>query len=91
MASLKPYLISLAAGILVGVVYGLLKVRSPAPPVIALVGLAGILIGEQIVPIAKRAMTRPELSRFMKQDCRRHIMGELPSNQACPPVEEDQA
>jgi XapX domain-containing protein len=43
---MKPYLISLGAGVLVGVIYALLGVRSPAPPVIALVGLGGILIGE---------------------------------------------
>ena len=51
---MRPYLVSLGAGILVGVVYALLKVRSPAPPVIALVGLLGILIGEQLVPLAQR-------------------------------------
>mgnify|MGYP000632601126 CR=1 FL=1 len=44
---MKLYLISLAVGLLVGVIYGVLNVRSPAPPVIALVGLLGILIGEQ--------------------------------------------
>jgi XapX domain-containing protein len=48
------YLISLAAGLLVGAIYGLLGVRSPAPPVVALVGLLGMLAGEQIVPVAKR-------------------------------------
>jgi XapX domain-containing protein len=47
------YLISLGAGLLVGAIYGLLGVRSPAPPVVALVGLLGILIGEQAVPAAK--------------------------------------
>lgn len=51
---MKPYLLSLGAGLLVGIVYSLLGVRSPAPPMIALVGLAGILAGEQIVPLAKR-------------------------------------
>jgi XapX domain-containing protein len=48
------YLISLGAGLLVGAIYGLLGVRSPAPPVVALVGLLGMLAGEQIVPLAKR-------------------------------------
>ena len=52
---MKPYLIALAAGLLVGLIYGLLNVRSPAPPVIALVGLFGILVGEQIVAVAKRS------------------------------------
>lgn len=51
---MKMYLIALGAGLLAGVVYGLLNVRSPAPPVVALVGLLGILIGEQAVPLAKR-------------------------------------
>jgi XapX domain-containing protein len=47
------YLISLAAGLLAGVIYGLLGVRSPAPPVVALIGLLGMLIGEQAVPAAR--------------------------------------
>ncbi|MEQ4452281.1 DUF1427 family protein [Kosakonia sp. YIM B13605] len=42
-------LISFAAGVLIGVMYALLKVRSPAPPAIALVGLLGMLMGEQLV------------------------------------------
>lgn len=44
---MKPYLVSLAIGLLVGGLYALLRVRSPAPPVIALVGLLGMLAGEQ--------------------------------------------
>jgi XapX domain-containing protein len=48
------YLISLGAGLLVGAIYSLLGVRSPAPPVVALIGLLGMLAGEQIVPVAKR-------------------------------------
>ncbi|HEY4081492.1 MAG TPA: DUF1427 family protein [Burkholderiaceae bacterium] len=45
---MRPYLIALAVGLLVGVIYALLRVRSPAPPLVALVGLLGILVGEQI-------------------------------------------
>jgi len=48
---MKLYLMSLGAGVLVGVVYSLVNVRSPAPPVVALVGLLGILLGEQIIPV----------------------------------------
>ena len=51
---MKIYLVSLGAGLLVGVIYSLLGVRSPAPPIVALIGLAGMLVGEQIVPLAKR-------------------------------------
>lgn len=40
-------LISLAAGVLIGLLYALLKVRSPAPPALALIGLLGMLAGEQ--------------------------------------------
>ena len=53
---MRPYLVSLGVGLLVGIVYSLLNVRSPAPPVIALVGLLGILAGEQAVPLAKRLL-----------------------------------
>jgi len=39
------YVQSLVAGVVVGAVYAVLKVRSPAPPVTGLTGLAGMLIG----------------------------------------------
>jgi XapX domain-containing protein len=51
---MKAYLLSLGAGLVVGIVYHLLNVRSPAPPVVALIGLLGILLGEQVIPVAKR-------------------------------------
>ena len=40
------YLVSLLMGLAVGVAYGLVQVRSPAPPLIALVGLLGMVLGE---------------------------------------------
>jgi XapX domain-containing protein len=43
------YALSLLAGLGVGVAYGLLGVRSPAPPIIALLGLLGMLAGEAAV------------------------------------------
>lgn len=43
------YLTSLAMGVSIGVVYALLRVSSPAPPVVALVGLLGMLTGEHLV------------------------------------------
>ncbi|WP_159591048.1 DUF1427 family protein [Chelativorans xinjiangense] len=46
MSHFQPYLISLLAGLGIGVVYGMLSVRSPAPPIIALLGLLGMLAGE---------------------------------------------
>ncbi|AOF95018.1 XapX domain-containing protein [Sphingobium sp. RAC03] len=77
---MKPYLISLGAGLLVGVVYSLLGVRSPAPPIIALVGLAGILLGEQVTPIARQLADRVELNRFICTGCAHHVLGKLPAN-----------
>jgi XapX domain-containing protein len=44
-----PYALSAAVGLTVGVAYALLGVRSPAPPVIALLGLLGMLLGETAV------------------------------------------
>jgi XapX domain-containing protein len=55
----KVYLISLGVGVLVGMIYAVLDVRSPAPPVVALIGLLGILIGEQ-VPAMVRQVWRGE-------------------------------
>ena len=77
---MRPYLISLAAGLLVGVLYGLLNVRSPAPPVIALLGLLGMLLGEQVVPLAKRLVAgRPIDAAWITSTCVPHVLGELPS------------
>lgn len=76
---MKPYLVSLLVGLLVGVIYALFKVRSPAPPVIALVGLLGILIGEQLVPIAKRLLSpQPVSVSEIRAECVAHVFGELP-------------
>ncbi len=77
---MKPYLVSLSAGLLVGIIYALLDVRSPAPPVIALVGLLGILLGEQIVPLAKRLRGRePLTAAWVSSQCGGHVFGELPT------------
>ena len=59
---MKMYVVALAAGGLVGIIYGLLDVRSPAPPVVALVGLLGMLAGEQVVPLAKRLIAGQPLA-----------------------------
>ena len=48
---MKMYLLSLAVGLLVGVLYYVLNVKSPAPPLVALVGLLGMVIGEQLLPL----------------------------------------
>ncbi len=76
---MKLYLVSLAVGLLVGVIYALLDVRSPAPPVVALLGLLGILIGEQTVPLAKRLVAGEPVSlSWFASECSPHVFGELP-------------
>ena len=76
---MKPYLLSLVVGILVGVIYALFQVRSPAPPVIALVGLLGILIGEQLPPLVKQAWTRERTQvSWLREQVKPHVFGDLP-------------
>ena len=80
---MKIYVVSLGVGLLVGVIYGVLNVRSPAPPVIALVGLLGILLGEQLVPLAKRLVSsEPVSSAWVRKQCVPHIFGQLPGKTA---------
>jgi XapX domain-containing protein len=76
---MKIYLISAGAGILVGIIYSLLNVRSPAPPLVALVGLLGILVGEQVIPVGKQILTGSGLAAAWHQArCAPHIFGLLP-------------
>ena len=73
---MKIYLVSLGAGILVGLIYALLQVRSPAPPAVALIGLLGILIGEQALPIAKKVLSRePVTASWFRSECVTRITG----------------
>ena len=44
---MKGLILSFIVGLGVGVIYGLIRVKSPAPPIIALLGLLGMVIGEQ--------------------------------------------
>lgn len=72
---MKPYLLSLGAGMLVGVLYSLLGVRSPAPPVIALLGLLGMLLGEQAIPLVRKIVHREPVVAFLRTDCARDVLG----------------
>lgn len=81
---MRIYLVSLGAGILVGIIYALLQVRSPAPPAIALLGLLGMLIGEQVVPTAKRLLAgEPVTAAWFKSECIPKISG-APTPAAAP-------
>src|SRR5277367_5715470 len=77
--AMKIYVVSLGVCLLVGVIYGVLNVRSRAPPVIALVGLLGILLGEQLVPLAKRLVSNePVSTTWVREQRVPHIFGQLP-------------
>lgn len=76
---MKTYLVSLAVGLLVGVIYALFNVRSPAPPVIALVGLLGILLGEQLPPLIKQVFKAESTqTSWLRHQVKPHMFGELP-------------
>ena len=84
---MKIYLVSLGAGVLVGVVYSLLHVRSPAPPIIALVGLLGILAGEQVIPVAKRVLAgAPFHAAWLAAGSQGHLFGRLPGRNGAKPA-----
>ena len=64
---MNGYLVSLLMGLAVGVAYGLVQVRSPAPPLIALVGLLGMVLGEQAVDMAKHHLAPPPVQTSIQQ------------------------
>jgi XapX domain-containing protein len=45
---MKVSFIAFVVGLGVGVLYGLIRVKSPAPPIVALLGLFGMVLGEQL-------------------------------------------
>jgi XapX domain-containing protein len=76
---MKLYLISLGSGVLVGLIYSLLNVRSPAPPLVALVGLLGILVGEQLLPVSRQLVSGATfVSACREARCASHLFGLLP-------------
>jgi XapX domain-containing protein len=86
---MKLYLLSLGAGLLVGIIYSLLSVRSPAPPLVALVGLLGILLGEQIIPVGKQFLSGTAFTAACeKAHSTHHVLGQLPGRHAVGKVSE---
>ena len=45
---MKVLFISFVVGLGAGFLYGLIRVKSPAPPIVALLGLLGMVLGEQL-------------------------------------------
>ena len=65
--TMAGYCVSLLMGLAVGMAYGLVHVRSPAPPLIALVGLLGILVGEHAADLARRRLAPPPAQTEVRQ------------------------
>lgn len=78
MSQLHPYLVSLVVGLGIGILYGLLSVRSPAPPIIALLGLLGMLAGEASIQWLKGHTNLVQLVLHEKSFALRHA--DRPSN-----------
>ena len=84
---MKMYLASLGSGVLIGVIYSLLNVRSPAPPLVALVGLLGILLGEQVIPVGNQMLTGSAFaSAWRLAHCAHHVCGTLPDRHTVGPA-----
>lgn len=83
---LNTYVLSAAVGLLVGVIYGALNVRSPAPPVIALIGLLGILAGEQIPALVRHWTQKNVQPHAIQEKVRSHVFGAMPGCEKTVPL-----
>jgi XapX domain-containing protein len=63
------------------VIYNLLNVRSPAPPMIALIGLLGILVGEQVLPRLKSVWLKEPVALSWLHQVRQLVFGSIPKGQ----------
>jgi XapX domain-containing protein len=54
--SVGNVLLALGTGLAVGVVFSLVKLPSPAPPLLGLIGLAGMFVGQRIIPFVSTLM-----------------------------------
>ncbi|WP_296653001.1 XapX domain-containing protein [Paraburkholderia sp.] len=88
---MKAYISSFLAGLLAGIVYFAVGVQSPAPPIVALAGLLGILAGEQIVPVVRRMLSGIKLkAAWHEAKCSQHMFGSLPGANASDAAAKDQ-
>ena len=79
---MKPYILSLLGGILAGAIYSLIRVRSPAPPLVALVGLLGMVLGAQIIPTGRQLLASTTLPFAKTEVLQTHTSHSPSSNNA---------
>jgi XapX domain-containing protein len=63
-------------------IYALLDVRSPAPPVVALIGLLGILIGEQVPVLVKQVWRGEPVTLSWVRRIAPDAVGNLPNGES---------
>jgi XapX domain-containing protein len=62
------YAVSLFMGLATGIAYGLVQVRSPAPPLIALLGLLGMVLGEHAIVAARHCFAPTSMEQASSDD-----------------------
>jgi XapX domain-containing protein len=50
--------LAFATGLAVGVVFSLVKLPSPAPPFLGLIGLVGMFVGQRLWPLVQHVISR---------------------------------
>lgn len=74
---MKAYVASAIAGLLAGAVYAFADIRSPAPPLLGLVGLVAILLGEQLPSLIRRGRPGETAAHAWLHQIGTHMLGEL--------------
>ncbi len=58
MPSLGTFTLALFTGVAVGIVFSLVRLPSPAPPFLGLVGLIGMFLGQRLLPLLAHLFAR---------------------------------
>ena len=56
--SVGAALLALCTGIAVGIIFSLVKLPSPAPPLLGLIGLIGMFLGQRLWPLVASLLHR---------------------------------
>jgi XapX domain-containing protein len=59
MPTIGAATLALFTGLAVGVVFSLVKLPSPAPPFLGLIGLVGMFLGQRLLPLVTHFFARP--------------------------------
>jgi XapX domain-containing protein len=59
MPTVGALTLALFTGLAVGIVFNLVKLPSPAPPFLGLIGLIGMFLGQRLLPLLAHLFARP--------------------------------